>query len=242
MQLSRFFALSEMTRSDTAIREGIPNDPDEAAISCLRQLCTEVLDPLRTAVGAAITVNSGYRGPALNKRIGGAANSQHVEGKATDIQCASMRTLELFQTVIRLKLPFDQLIYEARNASAKWVHVSHDANGNRGEIRVAQFDANGKPKAYPLVSAATALAMTEPAMAGRSRAPLEHVEMGDEPIARRPAKRKAKPARPRKVAKGAARPKARTKPAKGSARPGANRAKSATSARASRKTRVSKTR
>lgn len=227
MQLSRFFALDEMTRSDTATREGIPNVPDDAAINCLRQLCTQVLDPLRTALGVSINVNSGYRGPALNRRLGGAPDSQHVEGKATDIQCASMRTLELFQTVIRLQLPFDQVIYEARNATAKWVHVSHDTNGNRGEIRVAQFDVDGKPKAYPLVTAAQALAMTEPAMAGRGRAPLEHVEMADEPTARRPAKRKTKRARPRKAAKGIT-------------RPAAQRARTV---RASpRKTRVSKTR
>lgn len=184
MKLSRFFELGEMTRSDTAQREGIANEPDTAACEELRKLCIDVLDPLREALGKPITVNSGYRGPVLNRRIGGASNSQHVEGKAADIQCSGTAVLGLFQQIIRLGLPFDQLIYEARSATAKWVHVSHNANGNRGQIMIAKFDDSGRPIAYPRVTADEALAMREPAQRTRSLGVrLEYIEMGDEPDA-----------------------------------------------------------
>src|SRR5262245_48763736 len=150
MQLSKFFSLAEMTRSDTAQREGIPNEPDEAVTNALRALCTAVLDPLRESTQVALSVTSGYRSPALNTRIGGAANSQHVEGKAADIQSGGMSVLDLFKAVIRLGLPFDQVIYEAKNKTTKWVHVSHSMPA-RGQILVAEFGDDGKARAYRAV-------------------------------------------------------------------------------------------
>ncbi|MCW5609799.1 MAG: hypothetical protein KIS83_03785 [Rubrivivax sp.] len=182
MQLSRFFTLAELTRSDTAAREGIPNQPAEAQIDALRALCSALLDPLREAVGRPIRVTSGYRGPALNARIGGSATSQHSHGQAADLQCPGLDVLELFKTVIRLGLPYDQLIYEAQSASVKWVHVSHRAGANRGEVRVAQFNAAGRPTGYPLVGAEQALAMRE--RTTRSRSAMSepgYVERADEP-------------------------------------------------------------
>ncbi|MBI3156977.1 MAG: hypothetical protein HYZ20_16465 [Burkholderiales bacterium] len=182
MELSRYFSLDEMTRSQTAERHGIANQPDASQVEHLRRLCQAVLDPLREAVGAAISVTSGYRGPALNARIGGSPTSQHSLGQAADLQTTGMSVLELFKTVIRRGLPFDQLIYEARSASSKWVHVSHRAGANRGEIRVARFDASGRAVAYPPVGADEALAMAERATrSARGRAP-GYEELPDEPV------------------------------------------------------------
>ena len=190
MALSRFFTLVELSHSDTAVAEGINNQPGAVETANLQALCTAVLDPLREAVAAPIKVNSGYRGPVLNRRIGGAADSQHLRGQAADIQTGAMTVLELFKTVIRMGLPFDQIIYEARNATSKWVHVSHDTARRRGEIRVAEFDASGKPVRYPVVTAEQALAMTETVSRSRAAAVLEYSELGDEPAApRAPAKK-----------------------------------------------------
>ncbi len=161
MNLSRFFTLAEMCHSNTAVAERIPNLPGDADRAHLAALCTQVLDPLREAVGQSIRVNSGYRGPALNARLRGATSSQHLKGQAADIQTAAVSVLELFKMVIRLGLPFDQVIFEAKNATSKWVHVSHNPAGNRGEIRVAEFDANGKPVRYPQVTAEQALALVD---------------------------------------------------------------------------------
>lgn len=183
MQLSRFFTLAELTRSDTAAREGIPNQPAEGQIDQLRALCSAVLDPLREAVGRPIRITSGYRGPALNARIGGSATSQHSHGQAADLQAPGLDVLELFKTVIRLGLPFDQVIYEAQSASVKWVHVSHRAGDNRGEIRVAQFNAAGRATGFPLVSADQALAMRErTTRSGRAAAEPGYEERADEPV------------------------------------------------------------
>lgn len=137
MNLSRHFTLAELSNSNTAVAERIPNLPGDAEGAQLAALCTQVLDPLREAVGQAVRVTSGYRGPALNARIRGSSTSQHLKGQAADIQAAAVSVLELFKMVIRLGLPFDQVIFEAKNATTKWVHVSHNPAGNRGEIRVA---------------------------------------------------------------------------------------------------------
>jgi hypothetical protein len=217
MELSRFFLLEEMTRSETARREGIPNDPGATEVGNLRALCAAVLDPLRESLGRPVKINSGYRSPALNSRIRGAADSQHVLGMAADLQAPGMAVLELFQRIIRLGLPFDQLIYEAKDTTTKWVHVSHDATRNRGEIRTAVFSADGRPLKYPIVTAAAALAMTEPATRGLGDEP-GYVEMDDAPAARRPVAKK-KPVKRAKTA-GAPKRKAGSKPAtrKGTAR------------------------
>lgn len=206
--LSRFFTLAEMTRSQTAERLGIDNRPGAAEIDNLRALCAAVLDPLREAVGRPITINSGYRGPALNARIGGAAGSQHLTGQAADIQSTGMSVLELFQTVIRCGLPYDQLIYEARDASSKWVHVSHNAAGNRGEIRIAEFDASGRPLRYPQVSRQQALAMSDSALRSAvAPAELGYAEVADEPPEEEPTPvRRGKGRRAASSAKTAGRP------------------------------------
>lgn len=198
MTFSRFFTLAELTHSNTAVAEGIPNQPGAAESANLQALCAAVLDPLREAVGKPIKVNSGYRGPQLNRRIGGATDSQHLRGQAVDIQTGAMSVLDLFKTVIRLGLPFDQLIYEARNATSKWVHVSHDTARRRGEIRIAEFDASGKPVRYPMVTAEAALAMTERVSRSRSATVLTYTEHGDEPphdVAPAPAKARKAPAK-----------------------------------------------
>jgi zinc D-Ala-D-Ala carboxypeptidase len=182
MDLSRFFTLAEMTRSETASRESIPNQPAEAEVQNLRALCAAVLDPLREALAMPIKVNSGYRSPALNTRIGGASKSQHVEGKAADIQAPGISVLELFKTIIRMGLPFDQVIYEAASRTSKWVHVSHDPTRDRRQIMVAQFGPTGRPIAYPVFARDAALALTEPATRAAQRdAELGYVEVADEP-------------------------------------------------------------
>ena len=180
MNLSRFFTLAEMIHSNTAKAEGIDNQPAPEGVEFLRRLCTEVLDPLREAVGMSIKVNSGYRGPALNKRLKGATKSQHLEGQAADIEAPGLAVLALFKKAIELRLPFDQIIYEVKGPS-KWVHLSHNPVGNRGEILLAKFDAAGKVS-YSAITAQQALEMSEFVPRGTSAdANGEYVEVADEP-------------------------------------------------------------
>lgn len=182
MNLSQHFTLAELTFSRTATAAGIDNTPADAERSNLEALCRLVLDPLRDAAGAAIKVTSGFRGPVLNAAIKGERKSQHLEGKAADIQPTTMSVLELFKTVIRSGLPFDQLIYEPKSATSKWVHVSHDSASNRGQILRAHFLPTGKVARYEPLTAAQALALEEAVSRSGGRIqPLEYDEMGDEP-------------------------------------------------------------
>lgn len=137
MKLGRWFTLDEFTRSPTARAMGIDNTPPPDAVQRLTLLVVNVLDPLRDALGKPITVTSGYRSPMLNVRAGGASSSQHVLGEAADIECAGLATAELARRVLKLGLPFDQLILEFHDPevpSSGWVHVSHRASGvQRGQ-------------------------------------------------------------------------------------------------------------
>lgn len=87
-RLSRHFRLGDLLHSDTA-RGDEPLwrqqcHPPPAVITNLAYLTSTVLQPLREVLDYPLQVSSGYRCPALNTRIGGAATSQHVLGQAAD--------------------------------------------------------------------------------------------------------------------------------------------------------------
>jgi zinc D-Ala-D-Ala carboxypeptidase len=242
VQLSRHFTLAEMTHSDTAQQLRLPNQPGPAETENLRALCRAVLDPLREAIGQPIKVNSGYRSSEVNAAIKGATTSQHLHGMAADIQSRGVQVLDLFKRIIRMGLPFDQLIYEAKNAGTKWVHVSHSPAGNRGQIMTATFGPDGRPTGYPRITAEAALAMAEPASKLESLGGEPgYVEMDDapaprkrptakkmkKPVKRAPGRHAAVPKKKRVVE--AARPKTALKPARPRKKPATRPRKSAKS-------------
>lgn len=139
MQLSEHFSLREMTKSSTATRLGIDNTPSKDVLDCLKALCVNVLEPLRKAWGAPIVVSSGYRCPAVNKAVGGAAKSQHMLGQAADIHTVSDRpedNRKLLDLIIELGLPYDQVIneYPDRKGGPDWVHVSYGPRNRRNRL------------------------------------------------------------------------------------------------------------
>jgi len=143
-QLSNNFYLIEFTRSQTAIRKGIDNQPNTPEIQNLIRLCNAVLQPLRVALGFPIHISSGYRCPFLNAAIGGARSSQHQYGKAADVDHPT-KNKEIFD-YIKNYLTFDQLIWEFGNKERPdWVHVSYDTQ-NRGQVLKAFRDEKGKTK------------------------------------------------------------------------------------------------
>lgn len=133
MDLTKNFTLEEMT----VTHEDMPNIPDVNAIHYLTQLCINVLQPLRDIYGKPIKVDSGFRCLAVNAAVGGVASSQHLQGKAADLNNGSIENEKMFN-LIRAKLPFDQLINE-KNFS--WIHVSFNPNANRKQVLVFK---NGK--------------------------------------------------------------------------------------------------
>lgn len=125
MNLSPHFTLEEMIRSKVAEEMGWRNQPGQIEIECMINLCNNLLEPLRRLLGKPIHVTSGYRNAILNKKVGGAKNSQHVRGQAVDIHVDGMTTQELFDFVIASGLVFDQIIQEFDN----WVHLSFRPKG-----------------------------------------------------------------------------------------------------------------
>ena len=108
--------MNEMTRSATAKRYGINNNPSPQVMQNIIKLVDNILDPLRARWGAPIVVSSGYRCPKLNKIVGGAANSQHTTGEAVDIHTLSDKpedNRKLFNLIANMNLPYDQRIDES---------------------------------------------------------------------------------------------------------------------------------
>ena len=74
MQLSKHFKLEEMTKSMTATRKGIENNPGAGDIKNLENICYEILEPVRAKFDKAITITSGYRSEELCEAIGSKKN------------------------------------------------------------------------------------------------------------------------------------------------------------------------
>ena len=128
MRLSNNFKLEEFERSNTAGQLGIDNTAPRAAIDNLSRLCTLLLQPLRDYYKTKIFINSGYRSPDLNTRIGGTPNSQHLRGQAADIRFTGMDTLP--DVLKKYRVSFDQLIIYPT-----FVHLSYvSVKENRKQI------------------------------------------------------------------------------------------------------------
>lgn len=121
IQLSRHFKLSELIASETALKMSIDNTPDIEHIVSLSNLVANTLQPLRNALNIPIQVTSGYRSPALNAAVGGAARSQHLTGEAVDITINNDITL-LVSALLKAGIPFDQcIVYVSR----RFMHISY---------------------------------------------------------------------------------------------------------------------
>ena len=129
IKLTKNFTLDEMCKSKKAKELRIKNVPSPVVVGRLRALCENVLQPLRDYMGEPVIINSGYRSPELNKKVGGVRDSQHLIGEAADINCkGSMEYANRIIEFIMMNLVFDQLILE-RNKGAFWVHVSYTTSG-----------------------------------------------------------------------------------------------------------------
>ena len=138
MRLSKNFTYEELTHSNVAERRGITNRPktkeeEKKVIENLRNLCLEVLQPLRDYVGAPVHINSGYRCPELNVAVGGVKNSQHCRGEACDIRIASPKQGREWAAWIEDNCRFDQMLLERNKNGGVWLHVSckRDEKANR---------------------------------------------------------------------------------------------------------------
>ena len=132
----KYFSIGELSQSDTADKIGIPNHPNTMQKMNMEKLIVNVLDPIRSLYGKPIYVNSGFRSESLNRAIGGAKNSQHMEGKAADITAGNpTENKKVWDTIMFLfqegDIDFDQLIDES---NLSWIHISYNEDNNRGQI------------------------------------------------------------------------------------------------------------
>lgn len=134
LNLGQYFKLSEFTKSVTAKRLGLNNNPSHADIVDMLRLVQWVLDPLRHESERPIVITSGYRSKELNTAIGGSSTSQHCRGQAADIEDSAGDNAFLFDFIVR-KLDFDQLIWEFGNDDQPdWIHVSYNIGKNKLEV------------------------------------------------------------------------------------------------------------
>ena len=144
MRLSKNFTLQEYTKSQTATRMGIDNTPGDEHLGKATALFENVVQKVSDQFGVTV-INSGYRGPELNKAIGGSERSQHCKGEAVDIECPGTSNYAVAK-FIEDNLDYDQLILEFYTPGipdSGWVHVSYIGEGNRKQSLTAMKE-NGK--------------------------------------------------------------------------------------------------
>ncbi len=146
MKLTKNFSLVEFTESNTAIRNGIDNNPTAQHIHNLVDLCENVLQPLRDRIGSSIRVTSGYRSEALNTAIGGSKTSDHSHGRAADIKLVINGvniSEELYHGIKAMEIPFKQLIWEfGDDDTPQWIHIAFDKDNNKMQCLKAYKEDN----------------------------------------------------------------------------------------------------
>ena len=146
-KLSDHFTLGEFTRSNS--HPEVYNIPTHEAIANLKRVC-EWLEVLRKrynekyGVGEEpIRINSGYRSPQLNKKIGGVPTSNHLTGCAVDIRVADMGQLIRYAAILmdyadESHQDFDEILIEKNRYGAIWLHFAVRAKGNRRKVNFIQ--------------------------------------------------------------------------------------------------------
>jgi len=140
MKLSENFTLQELIYSDTAVRMGLDNKPNDGTIENLKILCENILEPVRANFKAPIVVSSGYRSIAVCAAVGSSSKSQHTKGQAADFEIFGIPNKEVADWIVN-NIDYDQCILEFWNENepnSGWVHCSYNDAGNRRQYLKAQ--------------------------------------------------------------------------------------------------------
>ena len=141
MQLSQHFKLGEFTKSN---HPEVYNIPSHVAIENMKRICgwlEELRDRYNKRYGGntPIIINSGYRSPQLNKKVGGVSTSNHLTGCAVDIRCTGIEQAIRYATILmdyadESKEDFDELFIEKNKYNCYWVHFAVRPKENRRKI------------------------------------------------------------------------------------------------------------
>ena len=138
-QLTKNFSLHELTKSETALRYDMENTPGPTETANLTTLAGKVLQPIRDHYAKGVKVNSGFRHPEVNAKVGGSKTSDHCKGQAADIEIPGVPNAELAEW-IKDNLEFRQLILEFYTPGipdSGWVHVSFVDGDNKKQVMTA---------------------------------------------------------------------------------------------------------
>jgi hypothetical protein len=150
MNLTANFTLEELIKSETALRHDMDNTPGQTEVDNLLALAQNVLQPVRDHYGKGVKVNSGFRHPEVNAKVGGSKTSDHCKGMAADIEIPGVPNADLAQWIVD-NLLFTQCILEFYTPGipdSGWVHVSYDPSNLKKQALTATKQ-NGKTVYLP---------------------------------------------------------------------------------------------
>lgn len=112
---SEHFTVAEMTVTE----KNLENKPGHVEDMNLIELCHDILEAVRELLKCPISINSGFRSPAVNRAVGGKPTSQHLDGNAADIVPLGMRVQDAYLLIRDSNIPYDQLILYP-----EFIHIS----------------------------------------------------------------------------------------------------------------------
>jgi zinc D-Ala-D-Ala carboxypeptidase len=139
------FTLAEFLHSDTALAQGIDNTPTWEVVENLK-LLGGVMERIRAAACEPVSITSGYRGPELNRAIGGAEDSAHLYGLACDFVIPGYGSpLEICRKLEPhvVMLGIDQLIWEYGD----WIHLGLSSSTPR--YQCLTINNSGTSEGFP---------------------------------------------------------------------------------------------
>lgn len=155
--ISKNITYKEGTKSNTAIKHGISNDPTDDHLINMKIVAEKIFQPLREHFRVSIGVSSFYRSADLNAKIGGAKASQHLKGQAMDIDAdiynkkvivddePVLLTNKMIFDWIVANVDFDTIIWEFGDGNnPAWIHVSYVEGSNRRRKLKAYKDQSNK--------------------------------------------------------------------------------------------------
>jgi len=131
--------LGEFTKSNYP---EVYNIPSHEAIANLKRVCVW-LEVLRERYNEPIRINSGYRSPQLNRKVGGAATSNHLTGCAVDIRTSGYEQAIEYAAIMiayarESQQVFDELLIEKNRYGAIWLHFAVRPRENRHKVNFIQ--------------------------------------------------------------------------------------------------------
>ena len=142
MKLSEHLASpSEAALSHLSELNGLRLSPHFTLGELLRNLCENWLEDLRYSYNTlyhkgGIIINSGYRSPEVNKRVGGAPTSNHLTGCAVDIHVTGFEQAIRYASILLdisegTQQDYDELFIEKSSSGNHWIHFAVRPKNNR---------------------------------------------------------------------------------------------------------------